>query len=119
MNTHSDPKALVCDASGIRWERTWPSGRTAGDAPRTVRPSAVFFNRGQQTWPLIARSKPAAGTYWASASPVEAVASPGSTPFKQGFSVKAKNAYGASVVAIKLELVQYLDPTTRSRHDTN
>jgi hypothetical protein len=31
---------------------------------------------------------------------VEALASPGSTPVKQGFSVKAKNMYGVSVVTI-------------------
>ena len=101
MTARSDPKAFTLDASSIRWERTGPSAPALRDAPRDVRPSAIFFNRGQRTWPLIARNKPvAAGTYWASASPVEALASPGSTPVKQGFSVKAKNMYGVSVVTI-------------------
>src|ERR1039458_1487626 len=101
MTARSDPKAFTLDGSSIRWESTGPSAPALRDAPRVARPSAIFFNRGQRTWPLIARNKPvAAGTYWASASPVEALASPGSTPVKQGFSVKAKNMYGVSVVTI-------------------
>ncbi|MGA2197092.1 MAG: hypothetical protein ABSH40_17650 [Bryobacteraceae bacterium] len=96
----ADPRSLTCDGSGIRWERTGPAPALQ-DAPRNARASAVFFNRGQKTWPLIARNKPvAAGTYWASASPVDGSPSPGSTPLKQEFCVKAKNQYGISVVAI-------------------
>jgi len=66
-----------------------------------VRPSAIFFNRGQKTWPLMTRNRPvAAGTYWASASPAGSSLLPGSTPLRLGFCVRAKNQYGSSVVAI-------------------
>src|ERR1039457_4049825 len=100
MNQAVDPRSLTCDASSIRWERTGPAPALQ-DAPRNARSSAIFFNRGQRTWPLIARNKPvAAGTYWATASPVEALASPDSTPLRQGFCVRAKNQYGISVVVI-------------------
>jgi hypothetical protein len=100
MAQAGDPKSFTCDENSIRWERIGPAPALQ-DAPRNARSSAIFFNRGQKTWPLMVRNKPvAAGMYWATASPVEALASPGSTPLKQGFCVRAKNQYGISVVVI-------------------
>jgi hypothetical protein len=95
----ADPRSLTCDGNSIRWEQTGPAPALQ-DAPRNVRSSAVFFNRGQKTWPVIARNKAAAGMYWASAGPADGSATPGSTPLRQGFTVKAKNQYGISVVTI-------------------
>jgi hypothetical protein len=106
MTQPADTKSLTCDAGGIRWERTGFSASTLQSAPGSVRRSAIFFNRGQMSWPLVARNKPvAAGAYWASASPSEAALSPSSTPLRQGFCASAKNQYGAPVVTIDYQFL--------------
>ena len=109
MTPKGDPKSFTCDVNsinGIRWDQTSFFAPATRDTPRNVRPSATFFNRGQSAWPLIARSKPVpAGGCWASALPVGAMSSSGSTPLRLGFCVSAKNLYGVSVVSIGYEFI--------------
>jgi hypothetical protein len=106
MTPPVDPKSLTCDPTSIRWDLAGPYAPTSREAPRNVRPSSTFFNRGQNTWTLIARSKPAlGGGNWACAIPMSAMTSSNSAPLRQGFCVRAKNMYGLPVIGIGYEFV--------------
>ena len=101
----AEPKSFTCDASSIRWEPSGPPAPPLRDAPRNPRPSGIFFNRGQKSWPLFARNKPATGVYWASACPVDAMLSPGPPPFPRSFSVRAGNLYGITDVTLGFQFL--------------
>ena len=106
MTPSGDPKSLTFDPASVQWDQTGSFTPALRDAPGNVRPSSIFFNRGQYSWPLVAQSKPApAGAYWACALPMDATLSSGSTPVRQRFCVRAKNMYGMSVIAIGYEFV--------------
>jgi hypothetical protein len=98
--TKEDPSAFTCDS--IRWEGIVA---VVPAAMRNVRGSGRFFNRGQRTWPLIAGNSPVAQSCWASASPGDASAAPGSTTLTREFSVSAKNRYGISVAMLRCRLL--------------
>jgi hypothetical protein len=94
-----DPRSLTCDSAGIKWERTGFADPALWSAPRDLRRTATFVNRGQKAWPLVNRNQATAiGAYWASACPMDGT---GSTPLRQGFAVSVKNGYGSPVIYIE------------------